>query len=37
MRETLISRKNIKSELERWAMEIEGFRKEFIQIAGYPE
>ena len=37
MRESLIFRKNIKSEQERWATEIEEFSKEFIMIAEYPE
>jgi uncharacterized protein YbbC (DUF1343 family) len=37
MRESLIFRKDIKSEQERWALEIEEFRKDFIQIAGYPD
>jgi uncharacterized protein YbbC (DUF1343 family) len=37
MRESLISRKNVKSERERWATEIEEFSKEFIRIAEYPE
>lgn len=37
MRETLIFRNNIRIEKERWAYEIEEFRKEFRQIAFYPE
>ena len=37
MRESLIFRKNIKSEQERWATEIEEFSKEFIRIAEYSE
>jgi Uncharacterized protein conserved in bacteria len=37
MRESLISRKNIRVEKERWANEIEDFRKEFQQIAIYSE
>ena len=37
MRETLILRKNIKDEQERWASEIEAFNKEFVQISEYPE
>jgi uncharacterized protein YbbC (DUF1343 family) len=37
MREALIARKSIKTEKERWAHEIEEFRKEFRQIAFYPE
>jgi uncharacterized protein YbbC (DUF1343 family) len=37
MRETLILRKNIKAEKERWAHEIEEFRKDFQQISVYPE
>lgn len=37
MRETLISRKNIQSEKERWGSEIEDFSKEFKNIAHYVE
>jgi hypothetical protein len=37
MRECLISRKNISVEKERWVDEIEVFRKEFQQLAIYPE
>jgi uncharacterized protein YbbC (DUF1343 family) len=37
MRESLISRNNIRVEKERWANEIEDFRKEFQQIAIYSE
>lgn len=37
MRESLLFRKNIKSEQERWASEIEEFSKEFNQIAAYRE
>jgi uncharacterized protein YbbC (DUF1343 family) len=37
MRETLISRKNIQVEKERWANDIEVFRKEFEGIAYYEE
>jgi uncharacterized protein YbbC (DUF1343 family) len=37
MRESLISRNNIEVEKERWAHEIEKFRREFQQIALYPE
>lgn len=37
MRESLIFRRDIKYEQERWALEIEEFRKEFTLIAGYPE
>jgi len=37
MRESLISRNNIRVEKERWIHEIDEFRKEFIQIAVYPE
>ena len=37
MRETLISRNNIRLEKERWAYEIEEFKKEFRQIEIYPE
>jgi uncharacterized protein YbbC (DUF1343 family) len=36
-RETLISRNNIRIEKERWAHEIEEFRKDFRQMALYPE
>ena len=37
MRESLISRNNIRIEKERWSHEIEEFKKEFRQIAVYPE
>ncbi len=37
MRETLISRNNIKIEKERWSHEIDEFKKEFRQIAVYQE
>jgi uncharacterized protein YbbC (DUF1343 family) len=37
MRESLISRNNIRVEKERWSHEIEEFKKEFQQIAVYPE
>jgi uncharacterized protein YbbC (DUF1343 family) len=37
MRETLVSRSNIVTEKERWQYEIEEFKKEFRQIAFYPE
>ncbi len=37
MRETLVSRNNIRSEKERWESEIEEFRKEFKEIAHYGE
>jgi hypothetical protein len=37
MRETLISRADIKIEKERWLFEIEEFRKEFLEIAAYTE
>jgi hypothetical protein len=37
MRESLVLRNNIRSEQERWALEIEEFRKEFNHISGYPE
>ena len=37
MRETLISRKNIQTEKERWETEISEFRKEFKKIAYYAE
>jgi uncharacterized protein YbbC (DUF1343 family) len=37
MREVLTGRKDIRLEKERWASEIEEFRKEFRQIAFYPE
>lgn len=37
MRETLISRNNIRMEKERWSFEIDEFRKEFRQIAFYKE
>lgn len=37
MRETLVSRANIKTEKERWLSDIEEFRKEFLAIAAYAE
>jgi hypothetical protein len=37
MRETLINRKSIMTEQERWALEIENFRKEFSDLAAYEE
>ena len=37
MRETLINRKNINTEQERWTSEIEMFRKEFASISLYTE
>ena len=37
MRETLVSRANIKTEKERWLNDIEEFRKEFLDIAAYEE
>lgn len=37
MRETLISRKNIGIEIERWPHEIEEFKKEFSEISYYQE
>jgi uncharacterized protein YbbC (DUF1343 family) len=37
MRETLIGRKNINLERERWAYEIEEFKNEFRKLAYYPE
>jgi uncharacterized protein YbbC (DUF1343 family) len=37
MRETLLSRSNIKIEKERWMNEIEEFKKEFRNIAVYTE
>jgi uncharacterized protein YbbC (DUF1343 family) len=37
MRETLISGNNLRTEKERWAHEIEEFRKEFRHIEMYPE
>ena len=37
MRESLIARKNVKIEKERWAYEIEEFRNEFRQIKVYSE
>ncbi len=37
MRETLLKRENISHEKERWASEIETFKKEFAEIAAYPE
>jgi hypothetical protein len=37
MRETLISRKDIGTEIERWSYEIEEFKKEFSKISYYKE
>jgi uncharacterized protein YbbC (DUF1343 family) len=37
MRNTLISRNNLQLEKERWADEIEEFRKEFLTLAFYKE
>jgi hypothetical protein len=37
MRETLLSRKDLPTEIERWSDEIEEFRKEFNKIAYYQE
>ena len=37
MRNTLISRKNLNQEKDRWSNEIEAFRKEFNALAVYPE
>jgi len=37
MRESLLNRKNVRTEKERWAYEIEEFRKEFRHFAVYPE
>jgi len=37
MRETLLSRKNIPAEIERWSYEIEEFKKEFSKISYYHE
>jgi uncharacterized protein YbbC (DUF1343 family) len=37
MRETLLFRKYIPTEIERWSSEIEDFKKEFKQIAYYQE
>lgn len=37
MRESLVFRKNIKIEQERWAMEIEEFSNEFRKMAAYSE
>lgn len=37
MRETLLNRKNIRIEKERWSHEIEEFRNEFRHFAVYPE
>jgi uncharacterized protein YbbC (DUF1343 family) len=37
MREVLVSRKSLLIEKDRWAHEIDEFKKEFIQIAFYPE
>jgi uncharacterized protein YbbC (DUF1343 family) len=37
MRDTLVARKNLKIEKERWLTEIEEFRNEFNEIAAYAE
>lgn len=37
MRETLLNRKNVRIEKERWSHEIEEFRNEFRHFAVYPE
>lgn len=37
MREALEKRRNLKAEKERWKEEINDFRKEFSEIAAYPE
>jgi len=37
IRETLINRRSLKIEKERWAQEIEDFRKEFSNYSAYPE
>lgn len=37
MRETLINRKSIRHEQERWACETENFTKEFSELAAYDE
>ena len=37
MRESLINRRNVRIEKERWAYEIEEFRNEFRHFAVYPE
>jgi uncharacterized protein YbbC (DUF1343 family) len=37
IRNTLISRGNLSLEKERWSLEIEEFKKEFLQIASYKE
>jgi uncharacterized protein YbbC (DUF1343 family) len=37
MRSTLISRNNLQLEKERWADEIEEFRKEFLPLSLYKE
>jgi uncharacterized protein YbbC (DUF1343 family) len=37
MRESLLNRTDIRMEKERWSYEIEEFRKEFREIAVYPE
>jgi uncharacterized protein YbbC (DUF1343 family) len=37
MRETLENRGSLESEKERWAKEIEDFKKEFNQFSAYPE
>jgi len=37
MRETLQNRKDIKREIERWAIETEEFKKEFSEMKAYSE
>jgi hypothetical protein len=37
MRECLSDRKDIRTEKERWSIEIEEFRREFLHLAYYPE
>jgi hypothetical protein len=37
MRESLLARKNVKVEKERWAHEIEEFKNDFRQIEAYSE
>jgi hypothetical protein len=37
MRNTLINRSNIKSEIERWNTDIDIFTKDFKAIALYPD
>jgi uncharacterized protein YbbC (DUF1343 family) len=37
MRETLLKRKDLRNEKERWAQEIVDFRKEFTHFSAYPE